>query len=77
MDIKLELIMGAIYDTINERIGFLDIDVDEIADTTAIAALSEIQEIIQNENYSDFEKIEEIMSVFEKYNLSFGECHDY
>lgn len=68
---------GAIYDTVNERIGFLDIDVDEIADTTAIAALSEIQEIIQNENYSDFEKIEEIMSVFEKYNLSFGECHDY
>ena len=68
---------GEIYDTINERIGFLDIDADEIADTTAIAALSEIQEIIQNENYSDFEKIEEIMSVYEKYNLSFGECHDY
>lgn len=77
MDIKLELIMGAICDTINERIGFLDIDANEIADTTAINALSEIQEIIQNENYSDFEKIEEIMSVFEKYNLSFGECHDY
>ena len=68
---------GTIYDAINERIGCLDIDADKIANTTAIAALSEIQEIIQNENYSDFEKIEEIMSVFEKYNLSFGECHDY
>ena len=77
MDIKLELIIGAIYDIINERIGFLDIDADKIANTTAITALSEIQEIIKNEDYSDFEKIEEIMSVFEKYNLSFGECHDY
>ena len=46
-------------------------------DTIAIKALSEIQEIIHNEKKSDFEIVDEIVYVFEKYNIDFGGCHDY
>lgn len=61
------------FDTLDE----LDIDVNEIADTTAIKALSEIQEIINNDCLSDFDAMEQIVVVFEKYNLDAGARHDF
>ena len=39
--------------------------------------LSEIQKVIKNEAYSDFEAIEEIVCIFEKYDIDFGNCHDF
>ena len=54
-----------------------EIDENKIADTVAIKMLSEIQEIIRNENYSDFDAIEEIVCIFEKYNLDAGACHNF
>lgn len=33
--------------------------------------------IIQNEKYSDFEAIEAIVCVFEKYGIDFGGRHDF
>ena len=77
MNIKTELIMGAIFDTIKERLEYINIDADKIANTTAITALSEIQEILKNSDYSDFEMVDKITCVFEKYNLNIGECHDF
>ena len=43
MEIKLELLSNYLYDLIRFRIEDLDIDTSQIADTTAIKALSEIQ----------------------------------
>lgn len=76
MNIKAELLKEYIVDYINHNIGDFEIDADRIADTKAIKVLSEIQKILMNEN-SDEEIVEQIVEVFEKHNLSFGNCHNY
>lgn len=77
MNVKVELLKNYISDFINNQIEDFEIDSSQIADTTAIQMLSEIQKIIKNESYSDFEAIEEIVCIFEKYNIDFGSCHDF
>lgn len=77
MNIKTELLKKHIIDIIEGQICDFDIDADKIADTTAIKVLSEIQEIISDEMLSDFEAIEEIVCVFEKYHLDFEGRHDF
>lgn len=77
MKIKVELLKTHISDFINSRIEDFEIDADDIANTVAIKILAEIQEIIKNDGYSDFERIEEIVCVFEKYKIDFGNCHDF
>ena len=66
-----------IIDIIRFRTQDLQIDASEIADTTATTMLGEIQQVIKNQEYSDFEAIEEIVCIFEKYNIDFGGRHDF
>lgn len=77
MTIKTELLKLFIMDFIGNRINDFEIDVDKITNTVAIKMLAEIQEIIKNDDYSDFEIVEEIVCVFEKYKIDFGHCHDF
>lgn len=77
MDIKVELLRKYISDFIQFRIEDFEIDASKIADTTATQMLLEIQNIISNESYSDFEAMEEIVCVFEKYNIDSGFRHDF
>ena len=53
------------------------VDADKIADTTAIMALSEIKDILYDDTKSDFDMVEEIVRVFEKYRISAGTAHDF
>ena len=76
MNIKLELLKGSIHDIIDSRLADIIINADEIADTTAIKALSEIQKILASD-LDDFETVEQIVCVFEKYRLNSGSCHDF
>ena len=76
MNIKLELLKDSIHDIIDSRLADISINADEIADTTAIKALSEIQSILAGD-LDDFEIVEKIICVFEKYNLNAGGCHDF
>lgn len=77
MNIKLELLSGSISDTVIQRLKEIDIDADKIADTAAISALSEIQNIIQNDDVSDFDAVEQIVCIFEKYKISAEIRHDF
>ncbi len=77
MKIKMELLKSYIFDYINNNLEDFEIDASQIADTTAVHMLSEIQKVIKNECYSDFEAIEEIVGIFEKYNIDFGFRHDF
>ena len=77
MKIKTELLKRYIADYINHQIEDFEINADKIADTTAIKVLAEIQEIIKNQEYSDFEAIEEIVCIFEKYKIDAGCRHDF
>ena len=76
MNIKLELLKDSVHDIIDSRLADIEIKADEIADTTAIKALSEIQNILASD-LDDFEIVEQIVCVFEKYNLNAGGCHDF
>ena len=77
MNIKLELIKEQLCETVIKSLGDLEIDADKIADTTAIKTLSEIQHILSDHNTSDFDTVEKIISVFEKYGLDYGSRHDF
>ena len=77
MDIKLELLSNAISELVMQRLDAIGIDADKIADTVAIAMLSEIQKIIQNDEISDFDAIEKIVVLFEKYGVDAGVRHDF
>ena len=77
MNIKVELLKDCISDYINSKIEDFKIDASKIADTTATQMLSEIQKVIKSESLSDFEIVEEIVCIFEKYNIDFGCQHDF
>lgn len=77
MDIRLELLTSTITDFVKDYLNCADFDINKIAQTTAIAALSEIQKVLQNYEYDDFEIVEQIVCIFEKYNLNCGVCHDF
>lgn len=77
MNIKLELLKNCISDYINSNLEDFEIDASKIADSVATNVLQEIQNVIKNENYSDFEAIEEIVCIFEKNSIDFGFRHDF
>ncbi len=77
MNVKVELLKNHITDFINSKIEAFEIDASQIADTTATQMLSEIQKVIKNAEYSDFEAIEEIVCIFEKNNVDSGFRHDF
>ncbi len=77
MNIKLELLANSISDIVMQRLEDMDINADKIADTIAINELSEIQNVIQNDAMSDFEVVEQIVCIFEKYKISAGARHDF
>ena len=77
MNIKTELIKSYVADFICNNINDFGIDADEIADAKAVEVLGEIQKILHQNEFDDFEMIEEIVCIFEKYNLDAGVCHDF
>lgn len=77
MNIRMELLKRNIKDYIDNNLWDFEIDASEIANTTAITILSEIQNTIRNENYSDFDVVEKIVCIFEKYSIDFGSRHDF
>ncbi len=78
MDIKLNIFSGAVSDAINSAIQYLHIDTNDVINSVALTALNEIQQVIQNpEIEDDFEVVEEIVCIFEKYNINAGWRHDF
>ena len=81
MSIMLELIYkelsGTMNDALRQVLRDTKLDFNEIAQTKAISALSEIQEVIQNDEYDDFEVVERIVCIFEKHKISAGVRHDF
>lgn len=77
MKIKVELLKNFICDMITGSILDFVIDADEIVNTAAINALNEIKEVIKNDDLDDFEVVEAIVRIFEKYNISAGGRHDF
>lgn len=78
MDIKLEIFAGAVADAINDAIEYIYLDTDDVINLIALKALHEIQTVIQNEDIEDdFDVVEKIVDIFEKYNIDAGGRHDF
>ena len=77
MNVKVELLRNYISDFIKSNIEDFEIDASQIADTTATQMLLEMQKVIKDEKYSDFDVVEEIVCIFEKHNIDCGPRHDF
>lgn len=78
MDIRLEILAGAISDAINDSIKNRYIDTNDVINSAALEALGEIKNVIINEKIkNDFDVVEEIVCIFEKYNIDAGGRHDF
>ena len=83
MSMKTELVVNALLTMMEEQFDrYLELDETKMADTVAVQVLSEIQDVLQTKSDfydldNDFEIVEEIVRIFEKYNLNTGACHDF
>lgn len=77
MNIKTELIKSYIAEVVCSNISDFEIDESKITDTTAVKVISEIQQVLHSGELDDFEMIEKIVLILEKYNLNAGSCHDF
>lgn len=77
MTIKTEILKKHISDYIIFHINDFEIDADEIVNTVAIEILQQIQDIIKDDETTDFEKVENIVLLFEKHNIDSMPCHDF
>lgn len=77
MTIKTELLKKYIADYILFHINDFEINADEIINTVAIEVLQQIQNIIKDDETTDFEKVENIVLLFEKHNIDAMPCHDF
>ena len=79
MRIESELFVNALCEGLRHMLPFteIEIDINEIAQTTAINALSEIYQVLHDDIENDFEIVEKIVCIFEKYQISSGTTHDF
>lgn len=75
---KIEMIKDEFEDVLTKHLR----DVSLTDDTIATKALKEIQGVLKRGNIvdgnkNDFEIVEEIVSIFEKYDIDAGGCHDF
>ena len=76
MDVKVELLKEYVADFINQNIHDFEIDADKIADSVATKIIKEIADVLKNETYDDTYIVEEIVTIFEKYGIDTGACHN-
>ena len=67
--LSFELLADDIVGLIKMRLRDIELDAEPIIESKSLSALAEIQQVIQNDTLSDFEMVEEIVCIFEKYNI--------
>ncbi len=78
MDIRLEIFSSVVSDAIQRALAYEIIDMDDSITSTALTILNEIECIIRDDTIlDDFDVVEEIVCVFEKYHISAGFRHDF
>ncbi|MBE7023637.1 MAG: hypothetical protein IJ285_05660 [Clostridia bacterium] len=77
MKIKTELIKGYVADAICNQLTDFEIDENAVADSRATLILDAVREILCQDELTDFEMIDEIVSLFGRCNIDCGSCHDF
>ena len=77
MSIIIELNSDEVAKIVMKQIENGDINIKELSDCRSAEVLGHICDIIRNDNLSDFEMVEEIVSILEENNIDCGGCHDF
>ena len=75
--LSFELLADDISELVKMRLRNIELDAEQIIQSKSVSVLSEFQQVIQNDSLTDFEMVEEIVCIFEKYNIDAGNCHDF
>jgi|GEM_PF-500219 len=77
MEIIRELLYKELGKILIDHFLAKSIDYEKLAESSAIAALAEIQSVPKEDSLDDFSRIEKIVGIFEQNALDFGSCHDF
>ena len=78
MQLRYELLANAIANSLYSMVNGRIINIPDWVDSVAVNVLGEIKDVIRNEEIEDdFEVVEEIVNIFEKYRISAGTRHDF
>ncbi len=78
MDMKLEIFASVVSDAVKNAIEYIDINTDEVVNSSALVVLEEIKSVIVDEKIEDdFDMVEQIVKVLERYNIDTGFRHDF
>ena len=77
MNLVLELVSEPLLQKIAEKVVDIKVDANEVVQTTALTVLNEIKKIIGDESKDEFDKIENIVRIFENYNIDTNGCCDH
>jgi len=77
MNIEMQLLQEELGRIVINHIKELDIDINNIVQTKALEVLRKIQDIVCDDNLSDFDAMEKIVCIFEEYGLDAGVRHDF
>ncbi len=77
MSVSLDLLANSLADFIKEELTFKGFNAKKTVDTKAVRILQEIQDVLACDAKDDFEVVEEIVCIFEKYRISAKGRHDF
>ena len=78
VDIKLEIFAKVVSDAINSAIRDIHMETDDAINSMTLTVLHEIVRVVQNtEIKDDFDVVEKIVCILEKYNINAGDRHDF
>ena len=77
MSVYSDLLAGGLCDYIKDELSFRKFDAKKVVNTKAVRILQEIQDVLADDLKSDFDVVEEIVCIFEKYNISAEGRHDF
>ena len=75
MDIKLELMAKSLADMVKDHMEEFGINAEKIAETRANLILGEIQLILTNERFNDYDVVDAIVRLFKMNMLDTGNRH--
>lgn len=77
MDVGAELLKRCFCEHVANLIKTHPLDAESAVNNIALNALREIKGIVTDDDLDDFEAMEQITYIFQKYDIDFGERHNF
>lgn len=80
MELKRDIITNYIGKLISDELRRMDINSNDVVDTTSSIALTKIRDIVIDETLNDpecFHRIEEIINILDEAGIDYGTRHDF